>query len=89
MALTEDEGLSMTFSYAGSLCVVSFALFDCTDTALVFALLLRKVAITIMDATTTPMNKAVARQLKDMMYTRLMAELFIPIISVVLELCVP
>ena len=60
-----------------------------TDTALIVALLLKKVAITIMDATTTPMNKAVARQLKDMIYTRLIAELFIPFVSVVLELCVP
>ena len=89
MALTESEGLSVIFPYAGSLCVVSSALFDCMDTALIFTLLfLKKIAITVKDATAL-INKAVARQLKDMMYTRLLAELFIAIVSVVLELCVP
>ena len=83
MALAENKGLCVTFSYASSLCVVSSALFDCTDTALIFALLLfKKITITVKDAT-APTNKAVARQLKDMMYTRLLAELFIPIDSVV------
>ena len=89
MTLAEGKGLGMTFPYTGSLCVISSALFDCMDAALIFTLLFfKKIAVTVKDAT-APTNKAVARQLKDMMYTRLVAELFIPIVSVVLELCVP
>jgi hypothetical protein len=88
MALTEGKGLRMTFSYPGSLRVVPSALFDCTDTAVLFAFFLfKKIAITVKDAT-APTNKAIARQLKDIIYTRLVTKLFIPIVSMVLELCV-
>ena len=76
----------MTFSYIDSLCSVPSALFDCINAVLVFAFLLFSITIAVMK-TTKLMIKTIATVLKDIIYTVLTAELCMPTVSVVSELC--
>ena len=63
----------MTSSYTGSICMLLFALFDCTKAALIFALFLNKImhiTVTVME-TNTETVKAVVRALMDTIQTEL------------------
>ena len=86
MVLTKGKG-PVTFLYIGSLCSVPSALFDCKNTAVVFAFLLFSITTIAAMETTIQTIKAVA-ELKDIVYTVLITDLYIPAVSVVSELCV-
>ena len=77
----------MIFLYTGSLYSVPSALFDCINAVVVFAFLLFSITIIVMK-TTKLIVKTVATVLKDIIYTVLIAELCMPSVSVVSELCV-
>ena len=86
MTLTEGKG-PVTFSYIDSLCSVPSTLFDCMNAVVVFAFLLFSITIAVVK-TTKLMVKTIATMLKDIIYTILTAEVYMPTGSVVSELCV-